>query len=252
MSNTPTAIDESTILKVFVAVLCGICLVTVAQLQPAWAGGWLNLLLLGMLTVLASAWSVRVRALELELTPTDPFILFALATHGTHMAVALAVVAVAGAAAWRGRRQRLIQHVFNFAALPVAAGLAGSSYAWMAGRPGLAIEAALAPLAGATLVYLLVNTALTAGAIALSKETSFGAVFTRCLRWSLWPMLTALSVALLMLLLVQAMGPWGLAFSLPPVLALAGAQRFSRTRLDAQHPGTESMTAGCDAVSPGA
>ena len=65
-------------------------------------------------------------------------------------------------------------------------------------------------------------------------------------------MVTALSVALLMMLLVQAMGPWGLALSLPPVLALAATQRFSRTRLDAQHPGTASTTTACDPISPGA
>jgi diguanylate cyclase (GGDEF)-like protein len=120
---------------------------------------------------------------------------------------------------WRPAKVPLHRHVYTTATVVLAAGAAHSAVEWAGGLPASPDDVAgVAGIAVAVLLYVLVNTVLVAGVIALTSEWPG----LRCLVGRLDD--NALEVATLCMggLAAVAIGatPWLVALVLPPILVL--------------------------------
>jgi diguanylate cyclase (GGDEF)-like protein len=120
---------------------------------------------------------------------------------------------------WRPANVPLHRHLYTTATVMLAAGAAHTAVEWARGLPGSSHDlAAVAAIAVAVLVYVVVNTLLVAGVIALTRE--WPGVRGLVGRWDD----NAMEVGTLCMggLAAVAIGstPWLVALVLPPILVL--------------------------------
>jgi hypothetical protein len=193
------------------------------------------LALLVALAAVAGAHPVRIPALRCELTATHPAIFCAIAALGPSAAILSAVAGVLGAAAARrGNGPGGLRLVFNLAAVSLATAAAAWTFHGLGGHAGGPLNTILGPLAAAATVYFLVNSGLVATAIALETRRSLLTSWASSLAWTVPSHFTGLTIAALLLLVLETLGPRGLVLGIPPVWLLVAFYRAHRARLDEQ------------------
>jgi len=192
------------------------------------------LALLVALAAVAGAHPVRISSLRCELTATHPAIFCALAALGPSAAILAAVAGVLGAAVARRGKGSVLRLAYNLAAVSLATASAAWTFHVLGGRPGDPLSAILGPLAAAATVYFLVNSGLVAAAIALEMQRSFQASWVSSLSWTVPSYFTGLTVAALLLLVLETLGPRGLVLGIPPIWLLVAFYRAHRERVEEQ------------------
>ena len=189
------------------------------------------LLLLIALGAVAGARPIRIASLKTSLTATHPVILAAVAAAGAWPAALIGLVGVISASIGGGRRPAPHRLAFNLGAVILAATAAAASFTALGGRQGIALDGALLPLLGATTVYFAVNTGLVAAALALEQRQGFAVTWTASFPWTAAAYFTGFSVAVVLLMILQTLGPWGLVLGALPCWLLAGFYRAHQGRL---------------------
>ena len=193
------------------------------------------LALLVALAAVAGAHPVRIPSLRCEITATHPAIFCAIAALGPSAAVLAAVAGVLGAAiARRGNGPGGLRLVYNLAAVSLSTAAAAWTFHALGGRSGLPLSNILGPLAAAATVYFLVNSGLVAAAIAAETRRSLVESWLSSLAWTVPSQFTGLTVAALLLLVLETLGPRGLVLGIPPVWLLVAFYRAHRARIEEQ------------------
>lgn len=223
------------LLKILVLGVTATALPVVAassMLDPPIRGDALALLV--ALAAVAGAYPVRISSLRCELTATHPAIFCAIAVLGPSAAVLTAAAGVLGAAFARQGKGPGVRLAYNLAAVSLSAAGAAWTFHLFGGRSGDPLSAALGPLAAAATTYFLLNSGLVAAAIALETHRSLAASWTSSLSWTMPSYFTGLTVAALLLLVLETLGPRGLVLGIPPIWLLVSFYRAHRERVEAQ------------------
>jgi len=198
--------------------------------------------LLVLLAALIGTRPIRIPGRRTEVSATDPFVLAALVSCGGLPAVMTAAAGVLGAGSARGRRPRALRLVFNVAASALAAAAAYGALRLAGGGVGVATTRQLLPLAAASSAYFLVNTLLVAGAVSIERGVSFVSNWRSTALWTSLSVFSGLTIASLLLLLLDTTGPTGLVLGLPPCWLLLMFYQSHRERLERQQEQMEQMT----------
>ena len=203
---------------------------------------WLLLLLAG-LAALAGARPVRFPNHKTELTVTHPFIFLAYAACGTFAATLVAAAGLSSvlvAQARRGRWQRLC---FNVGSVLLATTLAGFVYSLTGGSTEGHLKQDIAPLLAAAAVFFLLNTAFVTLAIGIERGLSLIHVWRESFLWTAASYFTGVTLAALLLLSLEHLGPWSLALGIPPSWLLVEFYKSHRARLDEHRRRVEEVEA---------
>jgi hypothetical protein len=193
------------------------------------------LVLLVALAAIAGAHPVRISSLRCELTATHPAIFCAMAALGPSAAVLTAAAGVLGAAvARKGKGPGGLRLAYNLAAVSLSAAAAAWTFHLSGGRPGDPLGTALGPLTAAAITYFFVNSGLVAAAIALETRRSLPSSWVSSLGWTVPSYFTGLTVAALLLLVLETLGPRGLVLGIPPIWLLVSFYRAHRERVEEQ------------------
>jgi hypothetical protein len=184
-----------------------------------------------VLAAVAGARPVRMTGLRLEMTPTHPLILIGLALQGPMTAAAVGLGGVIGAACGRRRRSAPLRLPFNLGAVALSVSAAAWVFLAMGGRPGAALLDLLWPLAGATTLYFVMNSGLVSAAIAMERRQPLFRTWRVSFRWTIASYFAGLTLAALLLLVFQALGPWGLTLAIPPCWLLVSFYREHKKRV---------------------
>jgi hypothetical protein len=147
-------------------------------------------------------------------------------------AAAAGVGGVIGAAFGRRQRPEPFRFAFNLGAVVLSVSAAYWLFLTLGGRPGGDVVSLLWPLAGATTVFFLTNTGLVSIAIALEKRQPLPRAYRDSLKWAAPSYFAGLTLAALLLLVIESLGPWGLALGIPPCWLLLAFYREHKQRLD--------------------
>jgi signal transduction histidine kinase len=191
-----------------------------------------TILLLAVLAAVAGARPVRISALRTEVTATHPFIFCALALGGAFAAGLVAFAGVGGAMLAHSKRPKGIRVAFNVGAVALSTALMAWGFLLSGGTPGDRLPALIWPLTVASAAYFAANTGLVAVAIAVEKEQPFTATWKDSFQWTTVGYVTGLSLAVALLLVLQALGLWGLVLGIPPCWFLAAYYRANKERLE--------------------
>jgi len=192
------------------------------------------LALLVALAAVAGAHPVRISALRCELTATHPAIFCALAALGPSAAILAAAAGVVGAAVARRGKGPGLRLAYNLAAVSLATAAAAWTFHVFGARPGAPLRTILGPLAVAATTYFLVNSGLVAAAIALETRRSLATSWASSLSWTVPSHFTGLTVAALLLLVLETLGPRGLVLGVPPIWLLVAFYRAHHERVEEQ------------------
>jgi serine phosphatase RsbU (regulator of sigma subunit) len=130
-------------------------------------------------------------------------------------------------------RPRLPEGVFNVSSLVLSTALAGQALAVLgrtAGGPALRVE--VLPIAAAAAVYLLSNSGLAAGAVALAEERPLVEVWRQGSRWTAAAAFAGSSLAILMALAYSLPERTLFYLSLPLAYVLFAAYQATLERMD--------------------
>ena len=191
-----------------------------------------TLLLLVAITGVAGSRPVRISTMRVQLTVTHPFIFCALGALGPIATVVVSVSGVLGAMTVKRPAPRPIRIAFNLGAQALSAAAAVAAFYALGGRAGDPLVQIMLPLAGATAAFFLVNTGLVSIAVALEKGEKIFDVWKNSFLWTVVSYLTGLTVAAMMLVVQQQLGPWGLALSIPPCWMLLAFYKSNKGRLE--------------------
>ncbi len=197
-------------------------------------GDGMTALLLAALAALVGARPVRIAALKTDFVPTHPFVLCALAALGPAPAVLVALAGIAGMLAVRHRALSLMKGSFNVGAVALSSVAASHAYALTGGTAGGSLVARLGPLVAATAAYFLTNSGLVAGAVAVEKREPYLETWRQAFGWSAATYFAGLTLAVVLVMVLEGIGPWALALGVPPCWLLAGFYRMYRERLEEQ------------------
>jgi putative nucleotidyltransferase with HDIG domain len=192
-------------------------------------------LLFGALAIFAGGFTMKMGSVPATVSVTDTFFLAAAVLFGPAPATILVAVA-SGSASWRRRHSRR-RVAFNTAAPAVAIWAGTQAFYVIARVPPLAqsghpIHTVLVPLLSLTAVYFLVNTSLTATAVALDTGTSPFVIWRTHFQWLWLNFLAAASVAFCLILLMQQVSLAAAAMVIPLLIIFHATLRSSYGRLD--------------------
>ena len=187
----------------------------VAALRSPLPLAWLAL---GGLAVVLGCFRLRFSSVSANISIDDTFLISTALLFGPAPAT-LSIGVGACVQCW-GRKRPLRQLTFNTASLALSMWASASTFFALAGVEPLALGAApitplVAPLLALTLVYFVLNSGLTAIAIALDSRQSPLEVWKRNFRWLWLGYLGAASVAFCLILLVQQRSVAAAAMVLP-------------------------------------
>ena len=197
--------------------------------EPAADVGILSVLI-GM-ALIAGARPVRLAALRTELTATHPAVLCALGALGPAPAVATSLAGLIGTTLARRRPGSSLRLTLNSAALLLLTAAAALVFTILGGAADEQVTALLGPLAAATAAYFVFNTGLVAAAIALEQHKSFLGRWQASFSWTAAAYFAGFTLAVGLLLVLESLGPWGLALGLPPTWLLVAYYRAHERRL---------------------
>jgi signal transduction histidine kinase len=152
-------------------------------------------------------------------------VLLAVAVLGPLEAIAVAAIGLTGVLVRPGRRMGGIRTAFNLGAVVLAAAAASLAFLGTGGRVGASIWVSFGPLAAATAAYFLVNTVLVSVAIALQQQAPIIDVWRESFQWTTVSYFTGLTLAAVMLVVLQAWGLWAVALAIPPCWLLLAFYR---------------------------
>ncbi len=177
------------------------------------------LLLLLVLVVVLGMRPVRIRSLKIQVAALDLFILSALIMLDPLAAPLVALVGVICAVFGPGRRPFSIRAAFNLGVVPLSASLAALTFVKMIGSGMESGVRYALPLVAATAVYFLVNTVLAALAVAMETKRNLFSIWMGFGPWNGVSTLASMVMAIGLLVLVDAFGPFvlllGLIISIP-------------------------------------
>ncbi len=191
-----------------------------------------TLLLLSVMTAVAGSRPVRISALRVQLTVTHPFIFCALGALGGFAAVLVTLCGVIGSMVIKRSGSVPIRVAFNISAQAASTAAAGIVFHLLGGRPGSTTVALLLPLAGATATFFLVNTGLVSVAVGLERAQRIFQTWRDSFLWTVVSYMTGLTVAAVMLLVLESLGLWGLALAIPPCWMLLAFYKTHKDRLE--------------------
>ena len=191
-----------------------------------------TVLLLALATFLAGARPVHIPSLRTEVTATHPFVFCTMAAAGPHAAGLVALIGVLGATAGEPKRRRGIHLAFNLGAVLLSTALAAWTFLLVGGVPGSSVLELLGPLTATAAAYFLVNTGLVALAIAIDKSQPLVETWWRSLGWTTVSYFTGLTLAVLMVVVLDSVGPWAVALGVPPCWFIAAFYRSNKERLE--------------------
>ena len=179
-----------------------------------------TLLTLLVLSLLIGLKPVRVPALRIQIVALDLFVLCALITLAPLAAPLVALVAVASAVLGPGRRPLSMRTAFNLGVIPLSASAAALTYGRFVTETMSMVERHAVPLLAATAAYFVVNTALTAVAIALDTRRNVFAVWWGYALWNGASTFACMLMALGLAVMMTALGPAVLVLGLVAVLPI--------------------------------
>jgi hypothetical protein len=215
------------VLAVNLAALAALAAQPVAGLREHLAAAGL----IAALAFVAGIRPVHIPSLRLEMTPTHPLILIALALQGPMVAAIAGVSGVLGATCGRRPRTAPIRLIFNLGAVLLATFTASWAFVAAGGRPGGDIAQLLWPLAGATTLFFIVNSGLVSSAIALEKRQPLVRVWLGTFNWTASSYFAGFTLAVVILMLMRSFGAWGIILSFPPCWMLVSFYREHKARL---------------------
>lgn len=183
------------------------------------------------LAALAGSKPVHIPNFRTQFTVTHPFIFVALAALGPFDACVVAAAGVAGLFLGKHRPMRPIRIVFNVASVAFSTALAGFAFALAGGTSGGAYLSAFWALTAGAAAYFVSNTWLLALAIAIDRECGVLEVWRDGFQWTAASYFTGLTVAMLLLAMLGAFGPWSLALGIPPCWLLLAFYETHRERI---------------------
>ena len=222
-------------LRIFILGVFSVALVFVAFLpkvdlrQDPYA-----LLLILVLALIAGARPIRIPAIGTEVSASDPFVFTAVAYLGGIPAVATSILAVLGAAAVRHPKPKVDKLLFNVATVLLSTACASVTFVAFGGVVGGKSMEQIGPLILAASAYFFVNTLLVAMVIRLDTGNPFLTTWFRSGLWTGLSTYTGLTLAVCLLMLLNVMGPIGLALGIPPCWLLITFYRTHKNRLESQ------------------
>ena len=177
---------------------------------------------------------IRIPAIRTEVSASDPFVFTAIAYVGGLPAVAASVLAVLGAAVIRRPAPKRNKLLFNIGTVLLATSSAAITFLKTGGVVGGPSVQQIGPLILAATVYFLVNTLLVAMAIRVDSGEPFFRTWLRSGLWTGLSTCTGLTLAVCLLMLLELVGPIGLALGIPPCWLLVTFYRTHKHRLESQ------------------
>ena len=195
---------------------------------------WVGTFLLATLVALAGATPVRIPAMRTTITATDPFVFTAIAAFGPLPACVVALAGVLGSALGRDRNRQPMRLAFNLGNVVLTTAVASIGYLLAGGEPGTAVSGQIWPLVLATTVYFVLNTGLVAGAVVIDTGREFLPTWRESSLWTGVSAYAGLTLAAGLLVLLEVVGPSGLALGVPPCWLLAAFYRTHKERQEVQ------------------
>jgi diguanylate cyclase (GGDEF)-like protein/putative nucleotidyltransferase with HDIG domain len=125
--------------------------------------------------------------------------------------------------------------LFSMASLTVTVQATGFVYQWLGGVPGvLSVPTVSRPLVGAAMTYFALNSALVAGAIALSTRQSMLAVWNQNFLWSAPSYLVGAGAAGIAAVLIHHSGYWLAMLTVAPLYLTYRTYRVYLDRIDGE------------------
>ena len=202
---------------------------------------WPMLLALAGLAAVGSGQAVRIPALRTEVTAADAFIFAALAGLGPRDAALVGAAGVVGAALGGQRRPLGLHLAFNLADIVLSTTAGWTVFALVGGEPGAALADVMVPLAAATAAYFVTNTFLVAIAIVIDRREPLVSTWRKSGLWTAVASFTGLTLAVFLLLLMQTIGPVGLALGIPPCWLVTAFYRGHKARIEQQEQRIETI-----------
>jgi signal transduction histidine kinase len=222
-------------LRISILALFVLALLSVAFLpRPDLSQDPYALMLILVLALVAGARPIRIPAIRTEVSASDPFVFTAVAYVGGIPAVAASVLAVLGAAAVRQPKPKPDKLLFNIGSVLLATACASLTFAAVGGQVGGKGLEQIGPLILGATAYFFVNTLLVAMVIRIDTGNPFLATWFKSGLWTGLSTYTGLTLAVCLLMLLNVMGPIGLALGIPPCWLLITFYRTHRDRLETQ------------------
>jgi hypothetical protein len=214
------------IVAVDIAAMCILASIFLAGLgaQPA------LLVLLGGLAAAVSMRPIAIRAIKLQLAPSDAFVFAALAILGPLAAILVGLMGNAAAAVGGGRRKRLVRLAFNSGNTVFSTASAWWVFSLTGGEVGGAPGAVVLPLAAAAAVYFLANAVLVTGPISYERRRPYVTTMTEVLLWSAPTIMVGYALAMVMATLIGLASIWVLLIMVVPCWMLAFFYRVHVSR----------------------
>jgi Ca2+/Na+ antiporter len=171
-----------------------------------------------LLALLASTLKIRLPGMTGTMSVSFLFILIGIADYSFSQTIVMGCAATLIQSVWKAqRRPRLVQVIFNVAALAIATSIGywGSHFALAATRA----DSLIVLLALATCLFFLTNTALVAIVLSLVEEKSFKKLWLQCYAWSFPYYLVGATIAGLVVSAGRSAG-WEASLLVLPVMYL--------------------------------
>jgi len=195
---------------------------------------WTGLFLLSSLVALAGSTPVRIPGLKSAVSATDPFVFTALAAYGPMSACVVAAMGVIGGALAKDGERKPLHLAFNLGNVVLSAVAASQAYVLFGGRPAHSIQAQVWPLVAGATVYFVFNTGLVASAIYVEARRNFFKTWKQQGLWMVVSTYVGLTLSACLLLVLEFVGPSGLALGIPPVWLLLAFYRTHKQRQEEQ------------------
>jgi hypothetical protein len=184
---------------------------------------------------------VTLSGLKTHVVPTEPFVFCGLALCGPLAAVLVSTAGVLSAAVGRPKRPEPIRLAFNVSASMLSIAAASTLFTLAGGIPGGRTPDIVWPLIAAAAAYFLMNTGLVALAVALEKSAGCVATWKRSFVWMASSVFTGMALAICLLLVLEMLGPVGLALGIPPCWLMISFYRAHKARVEEQQRRTEEV-----------
>ena len=191
-------------------------------------------LLMMALTALVGARPVRLKWLGVKIAATHPFIFCALAVLGGWPAVIVGLAGIIGAEVGSKKPLVPVHFIFNMGASAMATSVAGIVFVWLGGSHGQPVLAQIPPLTAATAAFFAANSGLVTGVIVLEKHQNFFDTWVKTFKWTTVTYLAGMPLAVLMIFMLDSMGPWGLALGIPPTWMILAYYKANREKTEEQ------------------
>ncbi len=190
--------------------------------------------LLVALTALVGTRPVHLRWLGVKIAATHPFIFCALAVLGGWPAVLVGLAGIIGAQIGGSKEMVPVHFTFNLGASAMSTGVAWMVFSALGGDLGQPILTLIPPLTAATAAFFAVNSYVVTTVIVLDKDQGFVETWVKTFRWTAVTYLAGMPLAVLMIVMLDSVGPWGLALGIPPTWMILGYYKANKEKNEEQ------------------